>query len=50
MVLDECPAYPCKKKYALDSLNLTTRWAERALTHFNKLKSNKKQKIFAIVQ
>lgn len=50
MVLDECPAYPCEKKYALNSLELTTRWAKRALDHFNKLWNNKKQKIFSIVQ
>lgn len=50
MVLDECPAFPCEKKYALESLELTTRWAKRALNHFYKLWLNKNQKIFAIVQ
>ncbi len=30
MVLDECPPYPCEREYALQSLELTSRWAERA--------------------
>ncbi|MCP5536520.1 MAG: tRNA guanosine(34) transglycosylase Tgt [Akkermansiaceae bacterium] len=29
MLFDECPPYPCEKKYAADSLSLTTRWARR---------------------
>ncbi len=29
MLFDECPPYPCEKKYAADSLALTTRWAQR---------------------
>ncbi len=29
MLFDECPPYPCEKKYAADSLALTTRWARR---------------------
>ena len=50
MVLDECPAYPCEKKYALNSLELTTRWASRSIKHFKKLWLNQKQKLFAIIQ
>lgn len=50
MVLDECTPYPCDKKYALQSLERTTRWAERCLNHFNKINSNINQKLFAIVQ
>ncbi|MBI5621536.1 tRNA guanosine(34) transglycosylase Tgt [Candidatus Falkowbacteria bacterium] len=36
MVLDECPPYPCKKKYAAESLALTTRWAKRSKDYFEK--------------
>jgi queuine tRNA-ribosyltransferase len=35
MVLDECPPYPCTQEYALASLKLTTRWAERAFKYFH---------------
>jgi queuine tRNA-ribosyltransferase len=35
MVLDECPPYPCTREYALASLELTTRWAERAFRYFH---------------
>lgn len=34
MVLDECPPYPCTREYAAQSLERTTRWAERAKKHF----------------
>lgn len=41
MVLDECPPYPCAPEYALASLELTTRWAERAFRYFHqKIKEN----------
>ncbi|MEK7139536.1 MAG: tRNA guanosine(34) transglycosylase Tgt, partial [Patescibacteria group bacterium] len=36
MVLDECPPYPCPKKYAEDSLALTTRWAARCQDQWQK--------------
>lgn len=29
MLFDECPPYPCDEKYAEQSLELTTRWAQR---------------------
>ncbi|MCU0796908.1 MAG: tRNA guanosine(34) transglycosylase Tgt [Akkermansiaceae bacterium] len=29
MLFDECPPYPCERKYAENSLALTTRWARR---------------------
>ncbi|KKQ59318.1 MAG: Queuine tRNA-ribosyltransferase [Parcubacteria group bacterium GW2011_GWD1_38_16] len=54
MVLDECPPYPCSRKYAEKSLDLTLKWAERSKKHFNlktihyKLKT--KPLLFGIVQ
>ncbi len=50
MVLDECPPWPVDEDEALRSLELTTRWAKRARTHFDKHADKKKQKIFGIVQ
>ncbi|HXA10452.1 MAG TPA: tRNA guanosine(34) transglycosylase Tgt [Chthoniobacterales bacterium] len=29
MVLDECPPYPCEHEYAVRSLEMTARWAQR---------------------
>ncbi|MGE9268722.1 MAG: tRNA guanosine(34) transglycosylase Tgt [Verrucomicrobiales bacterium] len=31
MLFDECPPYPCERRYAENSTALTTRWAERCL-------------------
>jgi len=53
MVLDECPAYPCSKKYAKQSLGLTTRWAQRCKAARDKIQrpsANRKQLLFGIVQ
>lgn len=50
MVLDECPPYPSTKKYALDSLELTTRWAKRSKEHAKKIGADKNMLLFAIVQ
>ena len=50
MVLDECAPYPCEKNYALNSLEMTTRWAERCINHHKKIWSDKFQKLFAIIQ
>lgn len=56
MVLDECPPYPCNKKYAQKSMELTTRWAKRCKEYFDaeckqrKIAKNKKPLLFAIVQ
>jgi queuine tRNA-ribosyltransferase len=43
MVLDECPPYPCSKKYALQSLERTTRWAKRCKEYFEKAQSEKRK-------
>ena len=37
MVLDECPPYPCDKKYAENSMQLTHRWAKRCKDHWEKV-------------
>ncbi|HEX9664531.1 MAG TPA: tRNA guanosine(34) transglycosylase Tgt, partial [Patescibacteria group bacterium] len=56
MVLDECPPWPCAKKYAKKSLEMTTRWARRGKEHFSNLiikqsaKGGKKNLMFGIVQ
>jgi queuine tRNA-ribosyltransferase len=57
MVLDECPPYPCTREYARVSLERTTRWAERAFTHFHKKVKEHEEKykkgrplLFCIVQ
>lgn len=57
MVLDECPPYPCTREYAKSSLERTTRWAKRALDHFEKRMAEDTEKyqgarplLFAIVQ
>ncbi|MCU0453979.1 MAG: tRNA guanosine(34) transglycosylase Tgt [Bacteroidetes bacterium] len=34
MVLDECAPFPCDREYALRSVDLTTRWAERSRRAF----------------
>lgn len=49
MVLDECPPFPTTRAYAKKSMDLTTRWALRALA-YKKKKKITKQKLFAIVQ
>lgn len=49
MVLDECPPYPSSREYIQASMDLTTRWALRALA-YKKKKKYAKQKLFAIVQ
>lgn len=48
MSLDECTPYPCSKKYAQKSLELTTQWAERGLNYFKKKRVRKL--LFGIVQ
>ncbi len=49
MVLDECVALPAEYEYIQDSVELTTRWAQRCKKENNKLK-NKKPLLFGIVQ
>ncbi|HEX3015706.1 MAG TPA: tRNA guanosine(34) transglycosylase Tgt [Desulfobacteria bacterium] len=46
MAFDECPAYPSTYEYCKDSLERTTRWAERCL----KAHSRSDQSVFGIVQ
>ncbi|MDF1498408.1 MAG: tRNA guanosine(34) transglycosylase Tgt [Patescibacteria group bacterium] len=54
MVLDECAPYPATKKYIDESLELTTRWAQRCKKHFDKknvkLRKNDRALLFGIVQ
>ncbi|MDZ7798594.1 MAG: tRNA guanosine(34) transglycosylase Tgt [Patescibacteria group bacterium] len=49
MSLDECPPYPCPKKYAHDSMKITTDWAKRGLKYFKKHKKPGQQ-LFGIIQ
>jgi len=52
MCLDECPPYPCSRKEAQKSLELTTRWAKRCKEYFEKKTKGRKKKplLFGIVQ
>lgn len=52
MAFDECTPYPCDYDYAKRSMELTHRWLDRCVTHFNKTegKYGHKQALFPIVQ
>jgi queuine tRNA-ribosyltransferase len=50
MALDECPPWPCEYDYAAKSLEMTIRWARRSKAESGKLKAEKKQLLFGIVQ
>lgn len=52
MVLDECPPYPSDHEYALNSMELTHRWAERCKTEFDSSEPlyGFNQHLFGIVQ
>lgn len=50
MVLDECPPHDCSRQYARDSFERTSRWAERCKKHWKKIKADKYQHLFGIVQ
>lgn len=52
MVLDECPPYPCDKKYAENSMHLTHRWAKRCKTHHESREGlyGYQQNLFPIIQ
>jgi queuine tRNA-ribosyltransferase len=53
MLFDECPPYPCERKYAENSLALTTRWARRCKDWVNQHEprsGNGRQCHFGIVQ
>ncbi|UCH81981.1 MAG: tRNA guanosine(34) transglycosylase Tgt [Nitrospiraceae bacterium] len=45
MVFDECTPYPADKEYTMNSLKLTSRWAQRCLDA-----RNSEQSLFGIVQ
>ncbi|MBN2260818.1 MAG: tRNA guanosine(34) transglycosylase Tgt [Clostridiales bacterium] len=47
MAFDECPPYPAEYDYVKNSLERTTRWAERCKTEH---KNTEKQALFGIVQ
>jgi queuine tRNA-ribosyltransferase len=47
MSFDECPPYPCDYTYAKNSMEITTRWAERCLKAH---KSTETQALFGIIQ
>ena len=50
MVLDECTPYPCEEQYAKNSLERTTRWAQRCKDHWQKIGADKFMHLFGIVQ
>lgn len=52
MAFDECPPYPCEKKYASDSLNITHKWLDRCFNQWNNTdpKYGYHQALFPIVQ
>lgn len=52
MSLDECTPYPCSKKYAKKSLELTTRWAARGRKVYSRQSTDyrKKHLLFGIIQ
>lgn len=52
MAFDECPPYPSDYKYAKNSMELTHRWLERCIKHFNETpdKYGYTQNLFPIVQ
>jgi queuine tRNA-ribosyltransferase len=52
MAFDECPPYPSDEKYAKNSMELTHRWLDRCIQHFNNTpdKYGYTQNLFPIVQ
>lgn len=52
MAFDECPPYPSDYKYAKNSMELTHRWLQRCISHFNETpdKYGYTQNLFPIVQ
>jgi queuine tRNA-ribosyltransferase len=52
MAFDECPPYPCEKKYARESMDLTHDWLKRCIRRFNTTNPvyNHNQYLFPIVQ
>jgi queuine tRNA-ribosyltransferase len=52
MAFDECTPWPCEYEYAKNSMELTHRWLDRCLAHFEKTlpKYGYEQALFPIVQ
>lgn len=52
MAFDECPPYPCERRYAEESMHLTHRWLKRCCDHFDATegKYGYSQALFPIVQ
>ncbi|MFN8863150.1 MAG: tRNA guanosine(34) transglycosylase Tgt [Flavobacteriales bacterium] len=52
MAFDECPPYPCDKKYASNSLDITHRWLDRCITRIRETDPiyGHHQALFPIVQ
>lgn len=52
MAFDECTPYPCDYNYAKQSMDLTHKWLDRCVTHFNNTepKYNYSQALFPIIQ
>ena len=52
MAFDECPPYPCKYKYAKQSMQMTHRWLKRCCKRFDstEIKYGFKQSLFPIIQ
>ncbi|WP_340077439.1 tRNA guanosine(34) transglycosylase Tgt [Leptobacterium sp. I13] len=52
MAFDECTPYPCDYEYAKRSMEMTHRWLDRCINHFEKTlpKYNYEQSLFPIVQ
>lgn len=52
MSFDECTPFPCEYKYAKKSMQITHRWLDRCIEHFNNTieKYGYAQKLFPVVQ
>lgn len=52
MAFDECPPYPCDRRYAENSMHLTHRWLKRCVDHFTAQEGlyGYAQNLFPIVQ
>ncbi len=52
MAFDECTPYPCEYPYAKKSMEMTHRWLQRCVTHFNNTEPlyGYEQTLFPIVQ
>ena len=52
MAFDECTPYPCEHSYAKKSMEMTHRWLQRCITHFNSTRPlySHTQTLFPIIQ